>query len=484
VKGLRVSPAMSPVRAVSAFAAMIVVAGAGVAGVATSPAATAASSVAMVDVDGPLSWLAAGDSFSSGEGIPRTTGDCAQSPKAFGPRAAQLLITEKDMDITTVFTACTGAVTTEFFNRPNKSHPTQAEWATDAHGGNRVFDVATMSFGGNDVDFAAVMKRCLDLPPWEEILESGRTGCDVTPEGLALRVTNLDKGIGSAANSGPFGAGNTPSSLSAFYTQVANTHVADGGTLVVVGYPRLIAPSNQWPAWRKGRCGQISAADADMLGDAAAVLDSTMKEAAARADGAVQERSVLYVSRFDLFDHDGDSRSLCAKGGTSWMNGVASLWYAGRLESPFHPNQIGHLATAEKVAAVVHKDLTSNNAPASVAEPTDEPTSEPTEEATDDDIISDGSSTYEIGEPFSEVCSNAWPTAPSRTTTTIEMTMFCPEVPGQFLFVHVSYPDPNLPITPATGFNLIEGEIVDISVSGYGPKSLVVAADNVVLDVS
>lgn len=434
------------------------------------------------DVDRPISWLAAGDSFSSGEGIPQAVGDCAQSPKAFGPRAAKLLITERDMDVSTVLTACTGAVSTDFFNRANKSHPTQTQWAADEHGGDPVFDVTSMSFGGNDVDFADVMMRCLDLPSWDEIVGSGKAGCDVTPEGLALRVANLDKGIGSSASSGPFGANNTPADLSSFFAQVAETHVAENGTLVIVGYPRLIAPSDQWPVWRKGRCGQISASDADMLGKAAVLLDATMKAATTRADDSVEGRSISYVSRLDLFDRDGDSHSLCAKGGTSWMNGVASLWYAGRKESPFHPNQIGHLVTAERVAAVAYKDLSdgaeTTSEPVESPEPTDPV---PTEEETS---ISDGSSTYEIGEAFSEECSNAWPTAPSRTTTTIEMTMFCPNVPGQFLFVHVSYPDPNLAITPSTGFNLIEGTIVEISVSGYGPKTLVVAADNIVLDVS
>lgn len=459
---------------------MLAVALAGVACLLTDTGLRATASPATAE---ELSWLAAGDSFSSGEGIPRTSGDCAQSQRAFGPRAAKLLDTERDMTFGTVaFTACTGAVATEFFNRANKSHPSQTVWAAQEHAGG-VFDVATISFGGNDVDFGAVMKRCLDMPPWEEILESGRAGCDVTPDGLASRVANLERGIGSAANSGPFGPNNTATDLAGFFAAVANRHVTEGGSLVIAGYPRLIAPSNQWPAWRKDRCGQIGAADADMLGNAAVLLDEATRRAVKIAQGKVGNRSISYVSRLSLFDGNGTSHSLCSKTGTSWMNGVASLWYAGRFESPFHPNEIGHLKTAERVAAEVAMDLQAAASPTPKPTETLTPTDDPTEEPTEEEVISDGESGFQIGDSFSAECSVAWPTAPSYTPTTIELTTFCNGVPGQFQFVHVSYPDPDLPIDPNTGFSRVEGTIVNIAVSEYGFKTLYVHADTYILDV-
>jgi hypothetical protein len=59
--------------------------------------------------------------------------------------------------------------------------------------------------------------------------------------------------------------------------------------------------------------------------------------------------------------------------------------------------------------------------------------------------------------------------------------MSCPAVPGQFLFVQVSYPDPNFPITPSTGRISVHGRIVDIAHSAYGYTELVVSADRMTI---
>jgi len=87
-----------------------------------------------------------------------------------------------------------------------------------------------------------------------------------------------------------------------------------------------------------------------------------------------------------------------------------------------------------------------------------------------------------IGSAFSDKCVVAWPTAPVRTTTSIEMTMSCAHVPeNTYLFTQVDYDDPNLPITPSTGAINVEGRVVDIATSEYGYKELVVEANNVQL---
>lgn len=447
--------------------------------VSAAPAAPANGVVPSGDGDRSISWLAAGDSFSSGEGDPQAVGDCAQSQRAFGPRAAKLLHTERG--ITTdplAFTACTGAVATDFFNGANKSHPSQVDWADDLKPGG-VFDVATMSFGGNDVDFAKVISRCVDWPPWEEILQSGKDGCDVGADELAKRVVGLEQGRGSASGSGPFGPNGTNTSLAGFFAAMAKRHVSTGGTLVVVGYPRLIAPSEQWPKWRNGMCGAMHAGDSDMVGDAAGQLDKMMRRAVEQARGSAAGRTISYVSRLELFDHDGESRSLCARGGTSWMNGLGAISAQRRIEAAFHPNHIGHLKTAERVAAVVERDLGLKQTP--TATPTETatstPTETPTETPTDGETISDGESGFEIGDSFAGDCSVAWPTAPSYTPTTIELTTTCSGVPTQFQFVHISYPDPDLPINPSTGSSHVEGVIVNVAVSEYGWKTLYVNAD-------
>lgn len=443
----------------------------------------------------PISWLAAGDSFSSGEGIPRAMGDCQQSEQAFGPRAARLLETERGATVTPVLvTACTGAVSQDFFNRVNKTHPRQADWARNVALGGTTdgrYDVVTLSFGGNDIDFGGVMVDCLTASTWSSIVENGQNGCSTTPEEMAERIANLSRGVGMAKDSGPFGKDGQPADLASFYAQVADEHLAEGGVLVVAGYPRLIAPSDQWGKWRNGRCGQLSAADADMIGDAAEILDATTKAAARKAQTLVEgERTIAYVSRLDLFDADGVSRSLCTRNGASWINGVSSVTWNHRKESPYHPNEIGHLKTAERVAAAVWKVVKAKVAPVPESAPEPELEDQTEDQVgvedpltdTSNDVISDGSIGWGVGDRFSDLCSVAWPTAPVITATSIEVTTFCQHTPQQFLFVHVSYPDPDLPLNPMTGFSRVEGTIVGTSTNGVGVKQLVVEADTYILD--
>jgi hypothetical protein len=87
-----------------------------------------------------------------------------------------------------------------------------------------------------------------------------------------------------------------------------------------------------------------------------------------------------------------------------------------------------------------------------------------------------------IGSTFNDECVVAWPTAPVRTTASIEMTMSCAHVPeSTYLFTHVIYNDPNLRITPNTGKIGVEGRVVDVARSEYGYKELVVQASNIQL---
>jgi hypothetical protein len=89
-------------------------------------------------------------------------------------------------------------------------------------------------------------------------------------------------------------------------------------------------------------------------------------------------------------------------------------------------------------------------------------------------------STFEIGAPFEDDCVVAWPTAPVRTSSTIQLTMSCAHVPSsEFLLTHVIYGDPDLPITPSTGQVHVVGRVVDVAQSEYGFRQLVVEASEV-----
>jgi hypothetical protein len=452
----------------------------------------------------PVSWLAAGDSYSSGEGIEGTglapDDRCAQSDKAFGPRAASILSSQRGWRIAPLtFVACTGAITGDYFNHRNQDHPDQDTWARTLHPRTTRYDVITASFGGNDVDFAGIMKDCVRLPSsfmgFVGADQSWKDGCTVSDQDLRSRIDKLVAGTSSSPRVDPGRSGPTPvpfgpdgkdESLAAFYADLANSRLAPGGVLVVAGYPRIFAPSEQWGRWRDGRCGEITADDADLLGRAGAYLDTQLAGVVnAARQQLTGERKIRYVSRLALFDNGGRSHSLCAPD-TEWMNGTWAFLQDSslRVEHDFHPNRIGHQVTAEHVAATVAKYLSPTPEPSAPASsdstdhPTPEPTPVPTAGATqgDDGSIGDGTSHFGIGDDFDLICYVAWPTAPTYTSNSIEMTMACPNMPKQYLFAHVSYPDPDLPMTPSTGNVRVVGTIVNIATSAYGYKELVVDA--------
>lgn len=85
-----------------------------------------------------------------------------------------------------------------------------------------------------------------------------------------------------------------------------------------------------------------------------------------------------------------------------------------------------------------------------------------------------------VGASFDSECVVAWPTAPVRTSDSIEMTMSCQDVPeDKFLFTQVLYGDPNLAVTPDHDQAHVIGKIVDIATSDYGYNELVVEATSV-----
>lgn len=88
-----------------------------------------------------------------------------------------------------------------------------------------------------------------------------------------------------------------------------------------------------------------------------------------------------------------------------------------------------------------------------------------------------------VGDHFSDQCGIAWPTAPTYTSDSIEMTMSCEHVPeGEYLFTDVVYNDPNLQPTPDTGLMRVIGTIVGVAHSDYGFSILEVQASDVTFD--
>lgn len=420
-----------------------------------------------------ISWLELGDSYSSGEGIPDAAAPCARSKLAYAPAAANLLREQRGWTIEPeYFVACTGDTSGALFNPQTTSddpqRPSQFEWASQAGfpAGGRA-DIVSYSFGGNDIGFAELIKSCIDFPTSWGDLGSGSfvgrrcpTQLDSTPfeQRMRERIDNLQQ------------------TLEDLYNATLGYLVAEGGVLVVVGYPRLFAPSTSWGAWRGGRCAGVTAADADTLGRLSEYLDRVTRNAVAEVDPSGTR--VMYLSRLELYDQGAlGSHSLCG-GQTEWLNRITVGAYDPdfRGERSFHPNAPGHAATAEALANRLDEWFAPIPPPAPDTV-VDLPTTTVAAATTVAPITS--GQKYEIGDEFSADCIVAWPTAPIYTTGGIQLTMSCAGVPHQFLFVVVFYPDPNLPITPSTGTVRVHGQIVDIAESAYGYRELVVEADSV-----
>ncbi|MFL6137358.1 MAG: SGNH/GDSL hydrolase family protein [Frankiaceae bacterium] len=178
------------------------------------------------------SYVAMGDSYSSGEGnapylagsdqtLP-TADHCHRSNKAYGP------LLDHDAHLGTLaFVACSGAVTADFFyrNHANSTEPAQlTQIPSHAH-------TITLTIGGNDLGFADVLKKCLRLYP----VERKGYGCS-KDKALTRTVTSrIDALKGS-------GGATTPDKIAIIplKTVLRRIHqAAPKAHIYVAGYPLL-----------------------------------------------------------------------------------------------------------------------------------------------------------------------------------------------------------------------------------------------------
>lgn len=91
-------------------------------------------------------------------------------------------------------------------------------------------------------------------------------------------------------------------------------------------------------------------------------------------------------------------------------------------------------------------------------------------------------SSYSPGAPFDDYCVINWPTAPTYTSSSIQMVMGCKHVDqNKFFFTQVVYGDPKLPVTPSTGAMHVVGHVIDSAHSAYGFNVLVVEATKITI---
>ena len=295
----------------------------------------AAGAIAATAQGPPQSWLAAGDSYSSGEGLPHATGPCARALPGSGSEDWADIARDRIAGVLPALTrprlvACKGAISSDFFST--------GQW-TPALGR---FDLVTFTFGGNDMQFSQILEQCIGLPGAGLPRDPGHN----CPKDSLLRAR-----IASTLE--------TP--YRAFLTKVANDAVAPGGNIVVLGYPELVELPAFWPAGTSS-CSLIGVADANEVrglgGDLNATIGYDVQLVnAARPNGVhltfvdVNSGGGAGISRYDqnLFEPaSGPRHNLCSS--QPWINGLSTIDYGA---GSYHPKQAGHDAMGALAAEVI-----------------------------------------------------------------------------------------------------------------------------------
>lgn len=141
-----------------------------------------------------------------------------------------------------------------------------------------------------------------------------------------------------------------PGVLTELYQTVERDHLAPGGRIVVMGYPRLFEPPDRWP-WlprRLGACWGVAGRFAEVFRRAGDALNAAVEQAVSTSAAAT------FVSPADAFE----GHNVCAEGGSDaeWLNALTPG--LGRTRPPrtryqasFHPNDPGFRAMADLLVA-------------------------------------------------------------------------------------------------------------------------------------
>jgi hypothetical protein len=295
---------------------------------ATGPAGAATSS------SHQISWLAAGDSYSSDIGLAHTTKTCGRAiapSEAWATRAASILRGNKVDVATPDLVACSGAVSGEFFTSFGGGQP------AEFHKGSKRSDLVTFTFGGDDVGFTSIAESCYD-----------RTGnCSDTK--VRKDIATVGKGYPS------------------FLTAVANSAVVKGGNVLVMGYPEIFEDPSLWPARDKvlHACQGMILNDVKLIRGWDGALNQAIGNAVAVANRvpAAKRNGVTFsfvdpvsgggsigTNDSNLFEPASGARHELCSQGPSWLNGID---WAHPLSRSLHPTQEGEDAMGALAAEVI-----------------------------------------------------------------------------------------------------------------------------------
>ncbi|WP_020672190.1 SGNH/GDSL hydrolase family protein [Amycolatopsis nigrescens] len=246
----------------------------------------------------PASYVALGDSYSSGPGIPEQrpdSGPCARSTRNYPSLVAGALAPAEFRDV-----SCSGAVTGNMTG-PQGTAPPQF----DALGADT--ELVTLGIGGNDAGFASIVFTCAGLgsqdpagkPCTDHYTKDGVDQIEATFAEVAPKVAATLQGIHERAPK---------------------------ATVVLVGYQTILPDAKADCAPGNRNATMVAEGDLPYL-TAKERSFAAMLSAQAAANGA------LFVdSRAASVGHDA-----CRAPGTRWIEGI----YDAVDAAPVHPNALG-----------------------------------------------------------------------------------------------------------------------------------------------
>jgi PKD repeat protein len=282
-------------------------------------------------------YVALGDSFSSGEGVPdfesKTKTDDDSCHRSLDGAYSKILEADNAVPESLDFVACSGAVMSAF------DTPSNGEDAQGDHLRERT-KLVTLTFGGNNVHFAQILETCIGTGLVSAFVDN-RLGLDrlglhigaLLPACKPIWAHKVDEEM-KKLDAGP----NTGGSLANLYTRVQAK--ARHARVLVVGYPQIFSANSLINS-----CWGITAADVRWIHD----VQERFNELIARA---ADSAGVEYVDPSQAFDdHD-----VCSS--DPWVNTPVEMVdsHGVHPEYGFHPNRSGQT----ELAKLIERQLAGN----------------------------------------------------------------------------------------------------------------------------
>lgn len=269
----------------------------------TAATASAAPQPARTDTGGPVRYVALGDSFSSGPGIPDQTDEaCGRSSRNYPTLVAASLEAASFTDVT-----CAGADTRHLTTPQGAAGPQFDALRPDT-------TLVTLGIGGNDLDLAGVLTRCVLL---------GKLAPLGAPCKRSYTLLGTDE-IGSRIAA-------TAPKVAAILDEIHGR--SPQARVLVVGYPAIV-PDDGTPC---RATVPLAEGDFAWFRDKQKQLNSML----ARQAGTGRD---AYVDAYaPSIGHDA-----CKPQGVRWIEPEQTAAAAG-----FHPNAAGHRSTADAALATL-----------------------------------------------------------------------------------------------------------------------------------